>query len=44
MLTDVIAVPGERTSGTQAADFVVAGPGWKGTLPEGISHIPSLTF
>jgi len=43
MWTDVIAVPGKRTSGTKAAHFAVTGPGWKGKLPKGISHIPSPT-
>ncbi len=43
MWTDVAAVPGKRTSGTQAAHFAVAGPGWKGELPEDVSYIPSPT-
>jgi len=43
MWTDVIAVPGKRTSGTKAAHFAVTGPGWKGTLPKDVSQIPSPT-
>ena len=34
--TNVFADPGKRTTGTEAADFAITGPGWKGTLPPGI--------
>jgi hypothetical protein len=34
--TDVFADPGKRTTGTEAADFAITGPGWKGALPSGI--------
>jgi hypothetical protein len=34
--TTVFADPGKRTTGTDAADFAITGPGWKGTLPPGI--------
>lgn len=34
--TTVFADPGKRTTGTEAADFAITGPGWKGTLPAGI--------
>ena len=34
--TDVFADPGKRTTGTEAADFAITGPGWKGTLPPAI--------
>ena len=43
MWTDVIAVPGKRTSGTKAALFAVTGPCWKGKLPAGVTQIPSPT-
>ena len=43
MWTDAIAVPGKRTSGTQAAHFAVTGPCWKGNLPRGVARIPSPT-
>jgi hypothetical protein len=31
--TETIAVPGKRTTGTDAGWFAIAGPGWKGKLP-----------
>lgn len=34
--TTVFADPGTRTTGTDAADFAITGPGWKGALPAGI--------
>lgn len=34
--TTVFADPGKRTTGTDAADFAITGPGWKGTLPAGV--------
>ena len=37
MWTDAFAVPGKRTTGTQAADFAVVPPGWRGQVPDGIS-------
>jgi hypothetical protein len=43
MWTDVFAAPGKRTSGTAAANFVVVGPGWNGTLPTGTHRIDSPT-
>src|SRR5580693_1021412 len=33
MWTDVFASPGWRTTGTQAANFLVTARGWSGTLP-----------
>ncbi|MGO4221389.1 DUF1254 domain-containing protein [Lysobacter sp. TAF61] len=41
--TDVFASPGSRTTGTGKGDFAVVGPGWKGTLPEGLKTIQSPT-
>ena len=35
MWTDVFANPGKRTTGTGAQEFVVAGPGYGGDLPDG---------
>ena len=36
MWTDVFASPGWRTTGTEAADFMVTPPGWSGKVPDGI--------
>ncbi len=35
------AYVGKRTTGTQAGDFLVTGPGWKGTAPQGMIQISS---
>lgn len=43
MWTDVFASPGWRTTGTQAADFLVTSPGWSGTVPVGMSRISAPT-
>jgi len=42
--TDVIAVPGTRTTGTKAQKYAITGPGWKSTpLPAGVQEIKSPT-
>ena len=41
--TDVFEVPGKRTTGTKAQKFAITGPGWKGTLPEGVKQLESPT-
>jgi len=41
--TETFASPGARTTGTKADDFAIAGPGWKGRLPEGVREIRSPT-
>jgi hypothetical protein len=35
------AYVGTRTTGTQAGDFLITGPGWKGQVPGGMTQISS---
>lgn len=41
--TTVFQVPGQRTTGTGAQTYAITGPGWKGTLPEGMQEYKSPT-
>ncbi len=43
MWTDVFASPGWRTTGTQAGNFLVTAPGWKGAFPDGFTRIDAPT-
>ncbi|MGY2261777.1 DUF1254 domain-containing protein [Pseudomonas sp. SDO55104_S430] len=43
MWSDVFASPGWRTTGTEAAQFLVTPPGWTGTVPAGLQHLPAPT-
>jgi hypothetical protein len=43
MWTDVFASPGWRTTGTEAADYLVTPPGWTGTVPSGMTRISAPT-
>jgi hypothetical protein len=39
MWTNVFASIGKRTTGTAAANFLIAGPGWQGTVPADVKQI-----
>jgi hypothetical protein len=41
--TDVFESPGKRTTGTDAQTYVITGPGWKGTVPQGMKQYKSPT-
>ncbi|MBN8596048.1 MAG: DUF1254 domain-containing protein [Planctomycetes bacterium] len=41
--TNVFDVPGKRTTGTKAQTWAITGPGWKGTLPAGVTEYKSPT-
>lgn len=43
MWTDVFALVGSRTTGTGEGHYALVGPGWKGTLPDGVTRIDSPT-
>jgi len=35
------AYVGKRTTGTEAGDYVISGPGWTGSVPQGMTRISS---
>lgn len=35
--------PSSRTAGGNAANYLFTGPGWKGTVPQGMHHMPMAT-
>jgi hypothetical protein len=39
----VVASPGSRTTGEKAASYLITGPGWTGTVPDGMTRIESPT-
>jgi hypothetical protein len=41
--TEVFQVPGQRTTGNGAQTYAITGPGWKGTLPAGLTEYKSPT-
>jgi hypothetical protein len=43
MWTDVFASPGWRTTGTEAANYLVTPPGWNGAVPDGTTRISAPT-
>jgi hypothetical protein len=41
--TTVFAVPGTRTTGTEAQTYAITGPNWTGTVPPGVKELKSPT-
>src|SRR5215471_10847880 len=41
--TNVFQDPGKRTTGTKAQKYAITGPGWTGTLPNGVTEYKSPT-
>lgn len=41
--TDVVEVPGKRTTGGRAQTYAITGPGWSGKLPDGVIEYKSPT-
>ena len=41
--THVFATPGTRSTGSSAARFLLAGPGWQGSVPDGLTLLRSPT-
>jgi hypothetical protein len=41
--TNVFQVPGKRTTGGKAQKYLISGPGWSGTVPEGVTEYKSPT-
>lgn len=41
--TNIFNSPGKRTTGTEAATYLITGPKWKGNVPEGMKEIKSPT-
>jgi hypothetical protein len=41
--TNVFAAPGSRTTGSGRHDFAIVGPGWTGSLPDGVERIEAPT-
>ena len=40
---EVFFVAGSRATGSKAQEYVITGPGWSGTVPEGVTHVQSPT-
>jgi hypothetical protein len=38
-MRDLESSPSKRTAGGKAANYLITGPSWKGTVPEGMKHI-----
>jgi hypothetical protein len=43
MFGEVFACPGTRTTGGEAGDFAIVGPGWSGDLPSGVRRYDAPT-
>lgn len=43
MWTDVFAIPGSETLGSDGGQFAITAPGWKGSLPRGVERIEAPT-
>jgi hypothetical protein len=43
MWGEVFTVPGTRTTGNDAGEFLVAGPGWSGDVPDGLKRYDAPT-
>ena len=41
--SNVFVSPGKRTTGTGEQDYVITGPSWSGTIPQGLTEIESPT-
>jgi hypothetical protein len=41
MKNTVFAYVGKRATGTEAGDYLISGPGWKGAVPQGMAQISS---
>ncbi|SDA92324.1 DUF1254 domain-containing protein [Sinorhizobium sp. NFACC03] len=41
--TTVFQVPGKRTTGDGAQSYAITGPGWQGTIPDGVTEYKSAT-
>ncbi|MFO1393892.1 MAG: DUF1254 domain-containing protein [Steroidobacteraceae bacterium] len=39
----IFASPGSRTGDGKAANYLITGPGWKGEVPKGMTHIAAAT-
>ena len=37
----ILTYVGTRSTGTQAGDYLITGPGWKGQVPGGVKQIAS---